>query len=52
MRAGWYRKNLSGEAEYMSFVPSNLPPEPDIAMGSELVLSKSGVIPLALAMGI
>ena len=38
MRAGWYRKNLSGEAEYMSFVPSNLPPEPDIAMGSELVL--------------
>ena len=36
-RAGWYRKNLSGEAEYVSFVPSKLPPEPDIAIDSELM---------------
>ena len=37
MRAGWYRKNLSGEAEYKSFVPANIPPEPNIAIDSELV---------------
>lgn len=36
-RAGWYRKNLSGDAEYKSFVPVDLPPNPDIAVDSELV---------------
>ena len=29
-RAGYYRTNLTGEAAYQSFVPSPLPPEPDI----------------------
>lgn len=32
--AGFYRKNLSGEAEYQSFVPSPLPP--DIIMDYEI----------------
>ena len=36
-RAGWYKKNLSGEAEYVSFVPSKLPPEPEIVIDNELM---------------
>ena len=36
-RAGGYRKNLSGEAEYYSFVPSSLPPVPDIEKDNELI---------------
>ena len=36
-RAGWYRKNLSSEAEYISFVPSKLPPEPGIVIDNELM---------------
>ena len=33
-KAGFYRKNLSGEAEYYSFVPSPLPP--DITVDDEM----------------
>lgn len=36
-RAGQYRINLSGEAEYKSFVPTMLPPNPDIEIDSELL---------------
>lgn len=36
-RAGYYRKNLSGEAEYNSFVPSPLPPEPPLLMTEETI---------------
>ena len=36
-RAGGYKKNLSGEAEYVSFVPSKLPPEPEIVIDNELM---------------
>ena len=36
-RAGWYRKNLSSEAEYISFVPYKLPPEPGIVIDNELM---------------
>ena len=36
-RAGYYRKNLSGEAEYSSFVPSPLPPEPPLLMTEETI---------------
>ena len=34
-RAGFYRKNLTGEMTYNSFVPSPLPPVPPIALSSE-----------------
>lgn len=35
-RAGKYRKNLSGELEYKSFVPSPLPPDPALYYDEEL----------------
>ena len=35
-RAGGYRKNLSGEVMYRSFMPSPLPPEPAIEIDSEM----------------
>ena len=34
-RAGFYRKNLTGEMAYNSFVPAPLPPIPPIALSSE-----------------
>ena len=34
-RTGFYRKNLTGEMAYNSFVPSPLPPVPPIALSSE-----------------
>lgn len=34
-RAGFYRKNLTGEMAYDSFIPSPLPPVPPIALSSE-----------------
>ncbi len=37
-RAGWYRKNLSGDAEYKSFVPTVLPPDPKLVVDEELLL--------------
>ncbi len=37
VRAGEYRRNLSGEAEYRSFVPSPLPPQPPLILDDELV---------------
>ncbi len=36
-RAGSYRKNLSGEAVYKSFVPNPLPPKPDLEMDNNIV---------------
>ena len=36
-RAGKYRINLSGEAEYKSFIPALLPPDPAIETDSELI---------------
>ena len=36
-RAGYYRKNLSGEAEYMSFVPQPLPPKPTILIDDDIL---------------
>lgn len=36
-RAGYYRTNMSGEAEYKSFMPSSLPPEPPIEMSEDMV---------------
>ncbi|MCD7806039.1 MAG: Fic family protein [Lachnospiraceae bacterium] len=36
-RAGNYRKNMSGEAEYHSFVPAPLPPQPAIELDDEMV---------------
>lgn len=35
-RAGFLKKNLSGEMEYSSFVPAKLPPEPPIDVNEEL----------------
>lgn len=35
-RAGFLKKNLSGEMEYSSFVPAKLPPDPPIAVNEEL----------------
>ena len=37
-RAGFFRKNLSGELAYQSFVPSPLPPKPEIKIDEELIL--------------
>jgi len=36
-RAGYYRTNLTGEAAYQSFVPSSLPPEPDIEPDQDMI---------------
>ena len=36
-RAGEYRSNLSGELAYQSFVPSPLPPTPELELDSELL---------------
>lgn len=36
-RAGEYRTNLSGTMQYISFVPSSLPPNPPIEMDDELI---------------
>ncbi len=36
-RAGSYRTNLSGEAEYKSFIPNPLPPKPEVEMSNDLV---------------
>ena len=35
-RAGGYKKNLSKEAMYQSFIPSPLPPKPPIEIDSEM----------------
>lgn len=42
-RAGSYRKNLSGDLKYWSFLPSPLPPVPDIEFDAEILelLSKA-----------
>ncbi len=44
-RAGSYRKNLSGELAYRSFVPVPLPPRPEIQLDWEMVdlLTKSNL---------
>ncbi len=36
-RAGKYVLNLSGEAQYKSFVPAPLPPEPPLELDDELL---------------
>ncbi len=36
-RAGRLKKNLSGEAEYKSFLPSPLPPNPPVELDNEMV---------------
>lgn len=36
-RAGSYRTNLSGEAEYKSFMPNPLPPKPEVEMNNDMV---------------
>lgn len=36
-RAGMYKKNMSGEAAYQSFVPSPLPPVPPIELEEETI---------------
>lgn len=36
-RSGEYRSNFSGDAEYKSFVPAPLPPEPPIEADAEMV---------------
>lgn len=49
-RSGEYRKNLSGEMSYLSFIPNPLPPKPDIeydeAMAALLVKSNNAVAKL------
>jgi Fic family protein len=35
-RSGYFKKNLSGEMMYLSFVPAPLPPEPTIEMDQEM----------------
>lgn len=44
-RAGFYRKNLTGDLAYNSFVPSSLPPNPDIEIDDEMIslLTKANV---------
>lgn len=37
-RAGTYRTNLSGEASYLSFLPSPLPPDPPLRIEEDTVL--------------
>lgn len=37
-RAGHYRKNLSGEMAYYSFVPNALPPNPALNVDDEMIL--------------
>lgn len=36
-RAGFYKNNLSGEISYKSFVPRNLPPNPEIKIDAEII---------------
>ena len=36
-RAGYYRRNLLGLAEYKSFVPSPLPLEPKLKLDDEII---------------
>lgn len=36
-RAGSYRTNLSGEAEYKSFIPNPLPPKPELEVNNDIV---------------
>ena len=36
-RAGYYRKNLSGEMAYYSFVPNDLPPNPALSVDDEMI---------------
>lgn len=36
-RAGYYKKNLSGVAEYKSFVPNPLPPRPAIEVDDDMI---------------
>lgn len=36
-RAGTYRKNLSGELIYRSFIPNSLPPTPELELDTELL---------------
>ncbi|MDO5044881.1 MAG: Fic family protein [Coriobacteriia bacterium] len=36
-RAGNYRKHFSGEAQYNSFIPAPLPPQPSLEMDSEML---------------
>ena len=36
-RAGRYRKNLTGELAYESFIPSRLPPNPDVRIDEEML---------------
>ena len=36
-RSGYYRKNLTGELAYESFVPSRLPPNPTIKIDEEMI---------------
>ena len=36
-RAGFYKNNLSGEMAYKSFVPSKLPPNPEIEIDAEII---------------
>lgn len=36
-RSGAYRINLSGEAEYRSFVPASLPPHPELEIDSDML---------------
>ena len=48
-RAGFYRKNLTGEMAYNSFVPAPLPPVPPIALSSEeleLLIKANGMLTL------
>ena len=36
-RAGTYKKNLTGDAEYKSFVPTPLPPDPPVELDNDMV---------------
>ena len=36
-RAGYYRTNLSGDMAYKSFVPSRLPPKPELKIDEEML---------------